>query len=67
MEFVGPWTVHECTVHGWLGQIMRLEHKKKKKKKKKKKENAAQDLAENAESKWALYLLLIFSMLAKFL
>lgn len=29
MEFVGPWTVHECTVHGWLGQIVRLGRKKK--------------------------------------
>ena len=24
------WTVHQCTVHGWLGQIVRLEPKKKK-------------------------------------
>ena len=24
-----PWTVHQCTVHGWLGQIVRLEQKKK--------------------------------------
>ena len=34
-----PWTVHPCTVHGWLGQIMRLEHKKKKKKKREWKRN----------------------------
>ena len=20
MKFVGPWTVHECTIHDWLGQ-----------------------------------------------
>ena len=38
------------TVHGWLGQIVRLG------KKKKKTENAAQDSTENAESKRALYL-----------
>ena len=25
-----PWAVHPCTVHGWLGQIVRLEQKKKK-------------------------------------
>ena len=24
------WTVHECTIYSWLGQIMRLEKKKKK-------------------------------------
>ena len=24
VEFVGLWTVHECTVHDWLGQIVRL-------------------------------------------
>ena len=24
MEFVGPWTVHGCTIHGWLGQIVWL-------------------------------------------
>ena len=51
MKFVSPWTVHECTVHDWLGQIVRLG------KKKKKKENAAQDSAENAESKRALHII----------
>ena len=45
MEFVGPWIMHECTVHGWLGQIVRLEQKKS--------ENAAQDSTENAGSKRA--------------
>ena len=26
-----PWTVHQCTVHDWLGQIVRLEQQQKKK------------------------------------
>ena len=32
MKYVGPWTVHMCTVHSWIGHIMRLPKKKKKKK-----------------------------------
>ena len=39
MEFVGPLTVHRCTVHGRLSQMLRL-NKKKKKKKEKKRQNA---------------------------
>ena len=29
VEFLGSWTVHECTVHNWLAQIVRLGKKKK--------------------------------------
>ena len=32
VEYVGSWTVHLCTVHSWIGHIMRLQKKKKKKK-----------------------------------
>ena len=32
VEYVGSWTVHLCTVHSWIGHIMRLPKKKKKQK-----------------------------------
>ena len=46
MKFVGPWTVHECTIHSWLGQIVRLGGKKKKNQK-------TQPMIQRAESKLA--------------
>ena len=48
MEFVGPWTMHECTVHGRLSQILWL-NKKKKKKAECERRNVPQI---SAQSKW---------------
>ena len=51
------WTVHPCTVHGWLGQIVRLEPKKKKKKKRTKRDFPKRRCA-NVEPKRALNVIL---------
>ena len=40
---MGPWTVHECTVHHWQSQLI-VGWTQKKKKKKKKEKNAAQNV-----------------------
>ena len=36
---MGPWTVHECTVHSWQSQLLRLNKKKKKKREKRSSKN----------------------------
>ena len=43
-----PWTLHECTFHGWLSQKVRLKQKKKKKQNKTKRKTR---IAENATQK----------------
>ena len=52
-----PWTVHQCTVHGWLGQIVRLEQKKEKNETWFSKRRRV-----DAESKWALEKIYKFPM-----